>query len=340
MIPIALLCFSGAAMSQDVLVLKNGDRITGEINRIWDGEISIEPEYSDEFDIDLIAVDHIISDREFEIELEDGREVVATMGGVDASGQQVLDVGSEAIAIELADFLEVDEPEDYYDWGVNADISADLNKGNTESSNSKLRADAMFKHGDHRHTGEVTYFREELASVRTKEQDLFRYSYNWLFNDPWFLAGNFSFERDPIIELNSRIIASVGLGRDIWNTPRRGLSFNLGIGAQEEDIGTDLFNGGLELFRMKQSSSVATWALQFRYDLFNGDLELFHNHNINSNISGRTNTSYRTTTGLRYEITDLLYANFSIDYDYETDPVPGVLSEDITMLFGFGAEFD
>jgi putative salt-induced outer membrane protein YdiY len=316
-------------MSQDVLVLKNGDRISGEINRIWDGEISIEPEYSDEFDIDLIAVDHIISDREFEIELEDGREVVATMGGVDASGQQVLDVGSEAIAIELADFLEVDEPEDYYDWGVNADISADLNKGNTESANSKLRADAMFKHGDHRHTGEATYFREEVANIKTKEQDLFRYSYNWLFRDPWFLAGNLSFERDPIIELTSRVIASAGLGRDIWNTPRRGLSFNLGVGAQEEDIGN-----------MKQSNGVATWALQFRYDLFNGDLELFHNHNINSNISGRTNTSYRTTTGLRYEITDLLYANFSIDYDYETDPVPGILSEDITVLFGFGAEFD
>jgi hypothetical protein len=61
---------------------------------------------------------------------------------------------------------------------------------------------------------------------------------------------------------------------------------------------------------------------------------LSHNHRSNSNTGGRTNT------GLRYEITDLLYANFSIDYDDETDLVPGSVNEDITTLSGFGAEFD
>lgn len=330
LLPPLLICLgSGTAAAQDILVLKNGDRITGEIKRIWDGEISIEPAYADEFEVDVPAVDHIISDREFEIELADGREFVATMSGEDASGNQVLDAAGESVSIQLAEFLEVDEPEDFYDWEVNADISAELNKGNTDSSNSKVRADAMFKHGDHRHRGEVTYFREELSGVVTKEQDIFVYSYNWLFNDPWFLAGNFSFERDPIIQLNKRVIASAGLGRDIWNTPGKGLSVSLGVGGQSEDIGMTA-----------DVSSVATWILRFRYDFFNGDLELFHNHGINKNIDGRTNTSYRTTTGLRYEITDLLYTTFTLDYDYETNPVPGVVSEDITTLFGFGAEFD
>lgn len=33
----------GQAANSDVLVLKNGDRITGDIKRIWDNEITIEP---------------------------------------------------------------------------------------------------------------------------------------------------------------------------------------------------------------------------------------------------------------------------------------------------------
>ena len=37
-----LLASQGA--KADVLILKNGDRITGEIKRIWDSEITIEPE--------------------------------------------------------------------------------------------------------------------------------------------------------------------------------------------------------------------------------------------------------------------------------------------------------
>jgi len=36
----------------DLLVLKNGDRITGEIKALWDAEITIEPSYADEFNVD------------------------------------------------------------------------------------------------------------------------------------------------------------------------------------------------------------------------------------------------------------------------------------------------
>lgn len=61
----------------DVLYLKNGDRITGTIKRIWDDEVTIGPEYSDEFRVDLPLVARIESDRDFEIEMPDGSDVVA-----------------------------------------------------------------------------------------------------------------------------------------------------------------------------------------------------------------------------------------------------------------------
>jgi hypothetical protein len=69
------------------------------------------------------------------------------------------------------------------------------------------------------------------------------------------------------------------------------------------------------------------------------NLELYHNNSVTSNFSGRTNTSYKTTTGLRFEITDLLYANLSLDYEYESHPVEPALNEDIALLIGLGAEF-
>ena len=48
----ALCLIMGTIASADLLVLKNGDRITGDIKAIWDNEITIEPTYSDEFDVD------------------------------------------------------------------------------------------------------------------------------------------------------------------------------------------------------------------------------------------------------------------------------------------------
>ena len=56
---VVAMLLAGQAADADVLVLRNGDQITGDIKRIWDSEISIEPEYSDEFQVDVSAVVNI-----------------------------------------------------------------------------------------------------------------------------------------------------------------------------------------------------------------------------------------------------------------------------------------
>jgi len=320
------------SVTAGVLVMKNGDRISGEIKQVWDGEITIEPGYSDKFSVDVPAVNYIESEREFEIELEDGRNIVAQLLGADASGNQIVKTRDGTISIELAQLFSLDEPEEAFDWGSNVEFSTAINSGNTDSSNTKIRADGTVKLSDHRHIGEVTVIREEQDGDTTKDQDLLRYNYNWFFRDPWFLSAQLSFEQDPIIELEERVITSAGVGRDIWDTPRRALSVQLGGGSQTEKITTMAGT-------VSTDSTVLTWSLRYRQDLFDGDLELYHNHSITTNVSGRTNTSYKTTTGLRYEITDLLFANLSVDFDYETDPVEAVENEDIALLAGVGLEF-
>jgi len=311
-----LLCpLMAQAKTSDVLVLKNGDRITGEITRIWDAEITIEPEYADEFNVDVPAVAYIESEREFP--------------GADAEGNQIIKTGSGTEVLALSNMLELDEPEDYYDWESIVDLSGDLKKGNTDSRNTKLRAATTLKLGDHRHIGELNLFREEVGDTVVKDQTIVNYNYNWLFNDPWFFSALTTFERDPIIKLDSRVTASAGIGFDIWNTPSRTLSVQLGVGVRAEEIGDE-----------STTSSVATWVLRYSQDFFSDDLTLFHNQSIIPTINGRRNTSIRTSTGIRYEITDLLYANISLDYDYETVPADDTtVSEDIVVLFGLGLEF-
>jgi len=313
----------------DILILKNGDRISGDIKKVWDAEVTIEPSYSDEFTVDLPAVDHIVSERDFEIELADGAKILGKLTGIDDDGNQLLTVNNESFAVPLASLYELDEPEKAFDWDGNIDLSATINRGNTDSSNGKLSAETTLKLSDHRHIGELTLSRETQSGISTQEKDQFVYQYNWLFRDPVFFASSFSFERDPIIELQQRIIGSAGLGRDLWNTPRKQLSVQLGVGGQTESIGT-----------IRTESTVLTWSMRYRHDFLNSDLELYHNNSITHNLSGRTNTSYKTTTGMRFEITDLLYINFSIDYDYETEPVDTAKNEDIAILFGGGIEFD
>jgi len=324
---IVLLC--SASANADLLVLHNGDRITGEITRIWDAEITIEPEYTDEFQVDLEAVAYIESSREFEVEFYDGREIDAQLAGANADGEQVFRSTDGSVEAPLEDMLEMLEPEEDFEWDTNIEVAASINRGNTETSNGKIRADSTIKHGDHRHIGDITFFREDLAGVSTKEQDIARYNYNWLFGEAWFFAAGASFERDPIILLDSRVIVSAGIGRDIWNTPRRAMSIQIGAGFQTEESNSVTSDG-----------SVIAWSLRYRQDFFSDDVELFHNQSIVNNITGRSNTSIRTSTGLSYEITDLFSSNISLDYNYETDPIDDLTkSEDIALLLGIVAEF-
>ena len=325
---IIIILLSSTTADAGVLVLKNGDRITGEIKHIWDAEITIEPEYSDEFTVDLSVVDQIISDRKFEIELQDGRNVLAQLAGSGEDGRQIVSTGTETIQIALADIFELVEPEEDFDWESHVDFSTVINSGNTTTTSGLLRADSTIRVPNHRHLIDFSASHESTDDVTTKEQSFVRYDYNWFFNEPWFLATQLSGERDPIIELDHRTIVSLGVGRDIWYTPRLILSVQLGVGAQTEEIGG-----------FAEDSSVATWTLRYRQRFMNNDLELFHDHTITDNLGGRTNTSYKTTTGVRYEITNLLYANLSFDYDYETDPAMNVEKEDSTLLVGIGAEF-
>ena len=329
-ISVFLLCpLMAEAKAVDVIVMKNGDRITGEISRIWDEEVTIEPEYSDEFNVDIPAVAYIESEREFEIALADGRELVVTFPGADAEGNQIIKTGSGTETLPLSNMLELDEPEDYYDWESVVDLAGDLKKGNTDSGNTKLRAATTLKLGDHRHIGEFNLYREKVNDVTTKNQTIVNYNYNWLFSDPWFFSALTTFERDPIIQLDSRVTVSAGVGLDIWNTADRSLNVQLGVGARKEEIGNE-----------SGTSSVATWVLRYSQDFFSDDLTLYHQHSIIPTINGRENTSFRTTTGFRYEITDLLYANISLDYDYETEPADAAtVSEDLVLLFGLGLEF-
>jgi len=325
---IASVMFHGATAYADVLILKNGDQITGDVKKIWDGEITVDTEYADEIRIDLVAVESIKSDREFEIELADGRKFVGSITASESGGYFEIKSDDDTVVVPLSDLYELDEPRKTTDWSSNLELLASLNSGNTESYNTKLRADTSFRHNDHRHIGEATLHREELSGVLAQDQDLFSYNYNWLFRDPWFVNARVSYERNSIIALDQRMIYSVGVGRDIWASPRRNLSVQFGVGTQTEEAGLQTTSNG-----------VLTWTLRYRQDFLKEDLELYHNQTIIYNTSGRDNTSYKTTTGLRYQISELLYGNISVDYDYETAPVELAENEDVALLVGLGVEF-
>jgi len=326
---LSLVATMGAEASADVVVMQNGDRISGEVNRIWGNDLSIEPDYSDEFIVDLDKVAYIESDREFDLTLEDGREVTAQLLGAAAGGRQTVVYEGETrdVAVtELAQVVEADSGA--LDWESHIDWNSTVTQGNTDSTIARLAGDAEIEIGDHRHFTTLVIADEEVSGVKTKDQDFVTYAYNWRFSDKWFLGAGASYETDPIKLLDHRRIVGTGIGRDIWDFYDRSMNFEIGLGALEESLAG-----------VAETSTIAYWKFRFSYEFAGTDLELYHNHEVNSYLSGRDNLFAKSSSGARYEITDLLYVTMSLNVDYETDPPPGAQTKDTTWVIGAGFEF-
>jgi len=324
------LAVSVRAVAQDeFIVMKNGDRITGEIKQIWDGELTIEPAYSDEFAVDVEEITRIESTRSFEIEFSDGTEATVIPAGVDESGNQLLayDDG-RIVTVAIGQIMELNEIDDYFDWDSRIDASSVVNRGNTTSETLRINANTNLKLGDHRHIGDLTLAQESVNREPTKDQTLLAYDYNWLFRDALFFAAGASYENDPIRNLERRTTVGAGMGYDFWDDARRTFSMQGGIGYKTETIDAS-----------SEQNTIAFWALRFSYDLRGGDVNLFHNHQANTTLDGRRNTVVKTSTGIRFEITDLLYANLQVAYDYETNPASAAQKNDTSVLAGIGLEF-
>lgn len=332
-----LLAFSARA---DVVVLKSGDRISGEIQEIWDKDIVIEPDIDDDVNITipLGEVDYIESERTFDVSMADGSDADIRLVGKGRDGKQLIEIDGQRSAIALDQIEELDEIEDYFDWDSRADFNFALNKGNTDSLNSRLFGETKLKLGDHRHLADLTITREEQDGATTRDSDLARYNYNWLYSDDWFVGGSGSFERDPVRELEYRYIAGAVLGRDIWDKPRRAMNMQAGLGYLTEKL-TPTDENGMPLAADTNDSIVLLWGFRYRQDYFGDDLELYHNNTVNWNVTGRSNGVVKTTTGVRYEITDLLYANASVNFDYETRPAGEAENYDLAIVIGAGVEF-
>jgi putative salt-induced outer membrane protein YdiY len=322
-----LLLLPAIAGAQDRLVMVNGDIISGNITLITDENVEIEPSYSDAFAVDLASVATIEIDETFEVELSDDTELLGQLTLDDAGQQVLLTPEGASIPITLAQLAEAKEPEPYFDWSLKADFNGAYNSGNTDSENTLLFADGSVKWGDHRHRADFTLRNESVNDSTTQDQTLFNYGYNWFFNKPWFIGGAFTYERDPVRDLDYRYTASALVGRDIFNDATKYLGISVGPGYQEEKLGEDSRGGGVGIWTLRYEHALLTW------------VDFFHTQNFTWQFYGNENSIYKTNTGLSFDLISDLYFNLSLRFDYETEPAEGRSKDDSTFAFGVGYTF-
>ena len=322
-----IICIGSPRTLADIVFLENGDRISGDIKRIWGNILIIEPQYSDPIEIDRDIVVGIESDKMLAIELDDSRETPYFISRSFEEGRAILNSDDAKSDVSLNSIKRAEEIKDF-DWDINFDLGSTLSRGNTDSQTTNLQWDGNLVIKDHRIKSDLFISREEVDGDKTKAKDRINLGYNYFFIDQWFLAINLAAERDPIASLNSRYSLSPAIGYDFLDDPDRYLHVQLGAGYSSER------SNNLTL-----TSTTIDWKLNFYWELLSGDLQFFHDQNFLKNLEGRKNFVFYSQTGLRYGINEDIYLNLQANYDYDSEPVGNAKEEDLTFIIGAGINF-
>jgi putative salt-induced outer membrane protein YdiY len=75
-----ILSYPACAQGTDVVVMKNGDRITGKVRKLDHGQLYIETPYAvNQIPVDWLQVERVESTRQFQMEMSDGKRIVGTI---------------------------------------------------------------------------------------------------------------------------------------------------------------------------------------------------------------------------------------------------------------------
>lgn len=232
----------------DVVVLKNGDRLTGEIKGLQSGELRVKSDYMAEaVRLDWAKVERLESKSTFMIWLVDGKLMTDVMRLLPTNSSEVPNfiIGSSAqtIRVPQLDVIRI-TPADKQFWKRlegSIDFGFSFTSGNDQYQ-TQLAATTTYRTGDHSFTASIdsAFSGQTEGSSLTRNQ--FTFDYRKQLSRRWYVGGIFDLLRSDQQSLKLRTTVGGLVGRNMIQTEHTRLSVFGGVaGAREnysETIGT------------------------------------------------------------------------------------------------------
>lgn len=265
----------------DVVLLKDGSRLIGEIQGLTGGKLLLKTDYAGVLTLEIAKVERIATKGMLNVRIKDGDRVLASLHHSEATGQEIRtrDLGAKNISLDQIEAMwlaggedpekvalraaaDAEKPKWTFrgEWGINGQT------GNSEnvSTNARLairretpteRSLLYFLGRYSRKNGDDS--EKEFIGGGTQEVDISKKTFLW---------GRVEFENDRFEDISLRSKATAGVGRFIIREDDEHLKLLVGGGFLHEDFRTAPSNSeivaDLGLNYMKEFSK------RWKYTLF------------------------------------------------------------------------
>ncbi len=331
---ISLLVLSSTTVAQrtDIIIMNNGDHITGEIKKLQFGIVTFKTDDAGTLSIQWDKLRHLISTDIFEVDLVDGR---IYFGSLDTtySVRQMVVRGKERPKYLFKKYVVKIVPIKETFWDIlDGYIKLGFNfTKSTETGQFSLGGNAKYKtrHGNTElNLNSIISFREDLQTA--KRQDL-TLTYQKYLEHKWFLGTSVGLEQNTELGIQLRAITNVAAGYGIVQSNKDLFYGMLGLSINRENF-IEKTDGATNL------EGLVSLNYQFYiYDSPKASLSTDIVAFPGLTDWGRIRVNYNVT--LSWEIIIDLFWELSGYYSYDNKPTSGASSDDYYINTAFKYEF-
>ncbi len=315
---ILLLCSNTWARDKtDIIVLVNGDRITGEIKQLEHGKLRVSTDSLGEIRIEWDDIRRIDSEYEFQFERSDGTRITGLIKESPEQKEITLTNNEETTSFAHGNVVRISQIEDSFwerlkgslSFGYSFTKASDIAQGNLgfrATHRTEVRSFTL--------DGSTIVTDDEEGEGGTQRTDLTvemtRFRKNRWFNSYWL-----GFESNDELQLNLRSSLGTGLGRFLIQTNTSELAVMGGLVGTNEDV-----DNVLGVSSTKQNFEGLVGVDYSRYIFDDPTLDLSTTLVAYPSIteSGRIRAQF--DLNFRWEIINDLYLDMSYYNTYDSDP--------------------
>ena len=321
----------------DVVVLKNGDRLTGEIKGLQRGELRVKSDYMAEaVRLDWTKVERLESKSTFMIWLVDGKLVTDVMRLLPTNSYElpnfIIGSSDQTIKVPQLDVIRI-TPADRRFWKRlegSIDFGFSFTSGNDQYQ-TQLSATTTYRTGDHSFTTSIDSAFSGQTEGTSLTRNQFNFDYRKQLNERWYVGGLVGLLRSDQQSLNLRTSVGGLIGRNLKQTEHTRLSVYGGIvGTREnysESIGTPRTTNADGIagadFATFRFSSVD---IRSRFSLF-------------PSLTTPGRTRLQTTSDLQIKIVKDLWWGFHVYENYDSKPPVRADKNDLGVSTSLGWKF-
>ena len=313
-----------AAAAADEVMLKNGDRLTGDIVKMSDGSLVLKTPYAGEVKIDWKEVQGITSKAPVKVQTLDD----SVLQGIVTSpaGDQIVVTGEQfgpTRAIPLTSIKAINPPPMVtYSGAFN--LGGVVAKGNSDSKAINGSLIYSLRADRHRFGVEGKYNYGEQSNKLNVRNSLAELSYDVFVTKRIFLNFFALFEQDTFQDLNLRSTFGAGPGYQFIDTKRTQLSATVGVAYVNEDWRT----------RTDDSSADGRWGVNFTTAIIPERLLFFHRQEGFYDFKAPNAWRLRADQGFLVPVYKQFAMNLEYDLRYDSNPAPGRKKTDHLYIVG------